>query len=82
MKFVLVRKIYVEVDLKGTHPGLIDKHAFTGASSFSDLSANGQYSQVEDLQILRKDAMNLVYRYKLDQHTYLRVVEELIEEAD
>lgn len=75
MDFILVRKIYADVDLTGTHPGLIEKKAFLNAHS-SDLNVNSQF---DELQILRKDAMNLVYRYRLDQHTYIRVIEELIE---
>lgn len=75
MDFILVRKIYAEVDLTGTHPGLIEKKAFLNAHP-SDLDVNSQF---DELQILRRDAMNLVYRYRLDQHTYIRVIEELIE---
>ncbi len=75
MEFVLIKKIYVEVDLAGTHPGLIEKQAFVNAS-FSDLNAS---NNLDDLQILRKDAMNLAYRYRLDQHTHIRVIEELVD---
>lgn len=75
MDFILVRKIYADVDLTGTHPGLIEKKAFLNAHP-SDLDVNSQF---DELQILSRDAMNLVYRYKLDQHTYIRVIEELIE---
>lgn len=75
MDFILVRKIYVDVDLTGTHPGLIEKKAFLNAHP-SDLDVNSQF---DELQILRRDASNLVYKYRLDQHTYIRVIEELIE---
>lgn len=77
MEFVLIRKIYADVKISGTstHPGLIDKRAFMNASP-NDLKIEGEHDK---LKILRKDIFNLVYQYRLDEHTNIRVVEELIE---
>lgn len=75
MKFVLIRKIYTDVHMLGMHPGLIDKRAFTDAST-NDLVVDGKH---DDVTILRKDFYNLSYSYRLDEYTSINVVKELIE---
>ena len=75
MEFVLIRKIYADVHMLGMHPGLIDKRAFTNAST-NDLVVDGKY---DDMTILRKDFYHLSYSYRLDEHTTINVVKELIE---
>ena len=59
----------------GMHPGLIDKRAFTNAST-NDLVVDGKH---DDVTILQKDFYNLSYSYRLDEHTSIKVVKELIE---
>ena len=75
MEFVLIRKIYADVHMLGMHPGLIDKRAFTNASP-SDLVVD---RKPDDVIILRKDFYHLSYSYRLDEHTTINVVKELIE---
>lgn len=75
MEFVLIRKIYADVHMVNMHPGLIDKRAFTDASS-DDLVVDEEH---DDVIILRKDSYNLSYSYRLDEHTTIKVVKELIE---
>lgn len=58
-----------------THPELIDKRAFINASP-NDLVVDGK---PDDLIILRKDFYHLSYSYRLDEHTTIKVVKELIE---
>ena len=61
--------------MSNMHPGLIDKRAFTNASP-NDLVIDGKH---DDVTILRKDFYNLSYSYRLDEHTSIKVVKELIE---
>ena len=61
--------------MSNMHPGLIDKRAFTNASP-NDLVVDGKH---DDVTILRKDFYNLSYSYRLDEHTSIKVVKELIE---
>lgn len=75
MEFVLIRKIYADVHMLGMHPGLIDKRAFVNASP-NDLVVDGK---PDDVTILRKDFYHLSYSYRLDEHTTINVVKELIE---
>lgn len=75
MEFVLIRKVYADVHMLGMHPGLIDKRAFTNASP-NDLVVDGKH---DDVTIIRKDFYNLSYNYRLDEHTSINVVKELIE---
>ena len=75
MEFVLIRKIYADVHISNMHPGLIDKKAFVNASP-NDLVVDGKH---DDVTILRKDFYNLSYSYRLDEHTTINVVKELIE---
>lgn len=74
MEFVLIRKIYADVHMSNMHPGLIDKRAFINASP-NDLVIDGKH---DDVTILRKDFYNLSYSYRLDEHTSINVVKELI----
>ena len=62
----------------GMHPGLIDKRAFVNAST-NDLVVDGKH---DDVTILRKDFYNLSYSYRLDEHTTINVVKELIKVND
>ena len=73
MEFVLIRKIYADIHMLGMHPGLIDKKAFVNASP-NDLVVDGK-----NVTILRKDFYHLSYSYRLDEHTTINVVKELIE---
>lgn len=57
------------------HPGLIYKKAFTNTSP-NDLVVDGKH---DDVTIIRKDFYNLSYSYRLDKHTTINVVKELIE---
>lgn len=75
MEFVLIKKVFVSVSISNTHPGLIYKRAFTNASP-DDLVVDGKH---DDMTILRKDFYNLSYSYRLDEHTTINVVKELIE---
>ena len=75
MEFVLIRKIYADVHMLGMHPGLIDKKALTNASP-NDLVVDEKH---DDVTILRMDFFNLSYSYRLDEHTSIKVVKELIE---
>lgn len=78
MEFVLIRKIYADVHMLGIHPGLIDKRTFVNVST-NDLVVDGKH---DDVTILRKDFYNLSYSYRLDKHTTINVVKELIEVND
>lgn len=78
MEFVLIKKVFVNVSMPDVHPGLIYKRAFTNAS-LSDLVVDGKHDNVT---ILRKDFYNLSYSYRLDEHTTIKVVKELIEVND
>ena len=75
MEFVLIKKVFVSVSMPDVHPGLIYKRAFTNASP-NDLVVDGK---PDDVTILRKDFYNLSYSYRLDEHTSINVVKELIE---
>ena len=75
MEFVLIKKVFANVSMPDVHPGLIYKRAFTNASP-NDLVVDGKH---DDVTILRKDFYNLSYSYRLDKHTYINVVKELIE---
>lgn len=75
MEFVLIRKIYADVHMLGMHPGLIDKRAFVNASP-NDLVVDGKH---DDVIIFQKDFYHLSYSYRLDEHTSIKVVKELIE---
>ena len=75
MEFVLIKKIFVSVSMPDVYPGLIYKRAFTNASH-DDLVVDGKH---DDVTILRKDFYNLSYSYRLDEHTSINVVKELIE---
>lgn len=75
MEFVLIRKIYADVHMSNMHPGLIYKRAFINASP-NDLVIDEEH---DDVTILRKDFYNLSYSYRLDEHTSIKVVKELIE---
>lgn len=57
---------------------LSTKKAFTNAST-NDLMIDGKH---DDVIILRKDFYNLSYSYRLDEHTSINVVKELIEVND
>ena len=61
--------------MSNMHPGLIDKRAFINASP-NDLVVDEKH---DDVTILRKDFYNLSYSYRLDEHTTIKVVKELIE---
>ena len=78
MEFVLIKKIFASVSMPDVHPGLIYKKAFTNASH-NDLLVDGKH---DDMTILRKDFYNLSYSYRLDEHTTINVVKELIEAND
>ena len=75
MEFVLIKKVFVSVSMPDVHPGLIYKKAFVNASP-NDLVVDGEH---DDVTILRKDFYNLSYSYRLDEHTTINVVKELIE---
>ena len=75
MEFVLIKKVFVSVNMPNVHLGLIDKKAFINASP-NDLVIDGKH---DDVTILQKDFYNLSYSYRLDEHTSIRVVKELIE---
>lgn len=75
MEFVLIKKVFVSVSIPDVHPGLIYKKAFTNASP-DNLKVDGKH---DDVTILRKDFYNLSYSYRLDEHTSINVVKELIE---
>lgn len=78
MEFILIKKVFVSVNMPDVHPGLIYKKAFTNAST-NDLVVDGKHNGVT---ILRKDFYNLSYSYHLDKHTSITVVKELIEVND
>ena len=78
MEFVLIKKVFANVSMPDVHPGLIYKRAFTNASP-NDLVVDGKR---DDVTILRKDFYNLSYSYRLDEHTTINVVKELIEVND
>ena len=61
--------------MSNMHPGLIDKRAFINASP-NDPVIDEKH---DDVTILRKDFFNLSYSYRLDEHTSIKVVKELIE---
>ena len=75
MEFVLIKKVFASVSMPDVHLGLIYKRAFTNASP-DDLVIDGKH---DDVTILRKDFYNLSYSYRLDEHTTINVVKELIE---
>ena len=75
MEFVLIKKVFVSVSMPDVHPGLIYKKAFVNASP-NDLVVDGEH---DDVTILRKDFYNLSYSYRLNEHTTINVVKELIE---
>ena len=75
MEFVLIKKVFASVSMPDVHPALIYKRAFTNASP-NDLVVDGKH---DDVIILRKDFYNLSYSYRLDEHTHINVVKELIE---
>ena len=78
MEFVLIKKVFANVSMPDVHPGLIYKRAFINASP-NDLVVDGKH---DDVTILRKDFYNLSYSYRLDEHTTINVVKELIEVND
>ena len=75
MEFVLIKKVFANVSMPDVHPGLIYKRAFTNASP-NDLMVD---EKRDDVTIFRKDFYNLSYSYRLDKHTSINVVKELIE---
>ena len=75
MEFVLIKKVFASVSMPDVYPGLIYKKAFTNASP-NDLVVDGKH---DDVIILREDFYNLSYSYRLDEHTRINVVKELIE---
>ena len=78
MEFVLIKKVFANVSMPDVHPGLSYKKAFINASP-NDLVVDGKH---DDVTILRKDFYNLSYSYRLDEHTTINVVKELIEVND